>query len=165
MVDWVHLFDVEVNKFGKVRHYVTKKIKRIYTTVGGYKILNVKDKDNWKTIGLHRLVALAFIGPCPSGKEVNHKDLDITNNFYKNLEYLTRKQNIEYSVVRGSYKNKLTCKGESHGRSKLNWNKVIDLRWLYSTGLFLQKELSKAFKVHNSIISKILTNKIWIENA
>ena len=43
---------------------------------------------------VHRLVALAFIGPPPTDKhEVNHIDGRKTNNFASNLEWVTRSEN------------------------------------------------------------------------
>lgn len=47
-----------------------------------------------KTYRLHRLVAEAFLGPCPKGLDVSHKDEDATNNIPDNLEYVTRKVNL-----------------------------------------------------------------------
>ena len=46
---------------------------------------------------VHTLVARAFIGECPKGREVNHKDGDKRNNHWSNLEYLTHKENIRHA--------------------------------------------------------------------
>lgn len=45
-------------------------------------------------IGVHRLVAAKFIGPCPEGMEINHKDGNKENNHWTNLEYVTHAENI-----------------------------------------------------------------------
>jgi hypothetical protein len=43
--------------------------------------------------GVHVLVALAFLGPRPAGKETAHKDGDPTNNRLENLAYKTSSDN------------------------------------------------------------------------
>ncbi len=42
---------------------------------------------------IHLLVAAAFLGPCPDGKEVNHEDGDKHNNCAGNFEYVTHAEN------------------------------------------------------------------------
>ena len=44
---------------------------------------------------VHRLVLLAFIGPCPSGMEGLHADDMPSNNTLSNLRWGTREQNHE----------------------------------------------------------------------
>lgn len=43
---------------------------------------------------VHRLVAAAFLGPCPKGQEVRHLDGNPQNNHISNLAYGTRTENI-----------------------------------------------------------------------
>lgn len=47
---------------------------------------------------VHQLVAAAFIGPCPEGKQVNHKDTVKTNNIPRNLEYMTSLENNHHRI-------------------------------------------------------------------
>lgn len=45
-------------------------------------------------IRVNRLVAFAFIGPCPVGKEVDHKNNNPLDNRLVNLQYMTHSENI-----------------------------------------------------------------------
>ena len=38
---------------------------------------------------IHRVVAECWLGPCPDGYEVDHRDRDSHNNDYRNLRYVT----------------------------------------------------------------------------
>jgi hypothetical protein len=53
------------------------------------------------TISVHVLVAAAFVGPCPVGCEVRHKDDDRENPKADNLEYGTRRDNVWDMINRG----------------------------------------------------------------
>jgi HNH endonuclease len=64
---------------------------------GGY--LQVKTGEKARAVAVHRLAADAFLGPCPPGYEVNHKDLVKTNNVPDNLAYVTRRENIHHYVI------------------------------------------------------------------
>jgi hypothetical protein len=44
----------------------------------------------------HRIVAEAFIGKIPKGKEINHMDGNKHNNKVDNLEIMTRQENITH---------------------------------------------------------------------
>lgn len=69
----------------------------------GYLVCSLTGKDeNGKRIyrgyGIHILVAKAFV-PNPDNKpEVNHKDFNRANPKAENLEWVTRKENMEYSA-------------------------------------------------------------------
>jgi len=58
---------------------------------------------------VHSLVAAAFLGECPSGREITHKDGNYTHNELTNLEYVTRRENQKRFVMRtGGYSVNLT---------------------------------------------------------
>lgn len=52
-----------------------------------------------KTYDIHRLVAKMFIGECPDGHIVNHKDLNKHNNRISNLEYITYSENTKHYLA------------------------------------------------------------------
>ena len=54
----------------------------------------------WRRV--HRVVAEAFIGKIPKGKEINHKNLDKHCNNVDNLEIVTRSENaLHWRTIRG----------------------------------------------------------------
>lgn len=56
-----------------------------------------------KKIYLHRVVADSFFDGDHTGLDVNHKDGDPTNNFLGNLEWCTRKENINHAIRTGLF--------------------------------------------------------------
>lgn len=89
-----------VSNLGRVENMKHRRIlvptlnRSGYWTVGLYR--PGKGKAFGDTLALHRLVALAFLGPCPEGYEVHHKDDDRTNAHIDNLEYVTREENVRH---------------------------------------------------------------------
>lgn len=67
----------------------------------GYHIVCLHLNGKKKLTKVHRLVAQAFI-PNPNNKpQVNHKDLDKTNNNVDNLEWVTGYENYLHAVANG----------------------------------------------------------------
>ena len=65
-----------------------------------------------KTRRVHQLVLEAFVGPCPAGHIVMHRDDDPTNNALSNLCYGTHQDNSDDMITKGR-----SCKGEAHHRA------------------------------------------------
>lgn len=55
--------------------------------------------------------------------------------------------------------------GEAHGRAKLTAENVRYIREKYSSGEYMQKELSAMFGVSRPLISHIVTERHWKESA
>lgn len=61
----------------------------------------------WHAV-VHRLVAEAWLGPCPEGKEVNHKNLNKDDCSPGNLEYATPRRNQQHAIDNGAIELKLS---------------------------------------------------------
>lgn len=64
----------------------------------GYRNVVFRVAGEAKTLYVHRLVALAFLGLCPHDMQVNHINGERNDNRVCNLEYVTPKQNVRHSV-------------------------------------------------------------------
>lgn len=76
---------------------------KIMTPTGngsGYLIIGFHNGKNKKNYYIHRLVAEAFIPNPDNLKEVNHIDYNKSNNIVTNLEWASRKENLEWSHSR-----------------------------------------------------------------
>jgi hypothetical protein len=81
--------------------------KRFYDNGAGYLSYIVGRKRNargdWqpKLEYVHRLVAMYFIPNPDNLPQVNHKDCDKSNNIVDNLEWISRKANIDHAHAQG----------------------------------------------------------------
>ena len=69
----------------------------------GYMVVTVGKKNNRTSIGVHRMVALAFLPNPDNLPEVNHKDFNRENNRVDNLEWCTHIENIQYTINAGRH--------------------------------------------------------------
>lgn len=107
----------KVSSYGDIISYQNKVPRHIYqtTTNCGYKQVSLHNNGHRKQIGVHVVVAMAFVDGYFEGAEVNHKDLNKTNNYYKNLEWVTRSGNQKhqfYSYHPDYTPNKCKCCGK-----------------------------------------------------
>ena len=86
-----------------------------------------------KRCSVSRLVAEAFLGPCPEGHQVCHNDGDNSNNNLSNLRWGTVLENHADKKRHGTNFPKEHF-GEAHKNSKLTVEKVKELRERVSNG-------------------------------
>lgn len=75
---------------------------KTYVNKAGYVLIDLNHKGVRKKTSMHRLVALHFCSGFQIGFVVNHIDGNNKNNYYKNLEWVTQKDNILDTIKRGT---------------------------------------------------------------
>lgn len=109
-------------------------------------------------LGVHRIVARQFIGECPPGYQVNHKDGNPANNRLDNLEYVTCGENHTHAFnVLG---RRPPHRGETTHFAKLTDNDVIQIRRLRSEGQSYAKIASR-FNTKPANVWHICTGRTW----
>ena len=142
-----------VSNLGNVKSLRSGKLLKPRVHTQGYLTVcfSVNGKHEYKYI--HRLVGELFLENFKKDNVINHKNCNKEDNSVYNLESVSQIQDIQHSV-----ENDLHCKGNTHGRRKLNQNQINDMRNTPNKDL---TKLAKIYKVSKATISRILNNKIW----
>lgn len=94
------------------------------TDKDGYLQVAVSYNHVFKTVKIHKLVAQSFLGPCPEGLIVCHKDGVNTHNRPANLRYDTHSSNNLDHVRHGNhhYAKRDACKhGHIYNEASTRW--------------------------------------------
>jgi len=123
----------------------------------GYLMVSLYLHGKAKTYPVAHLVADAFLPSKNQTDEVVRHLNDIhTDNKAVNLARGTRKDNAADSMHNGT-----SAKGALHGQAKLTEDQVREIRRLYATGNFSQRELARRFDVSPATINLVIHGKRW----
>ena len=114
----------------------------------GYYIVSLSDGPRRKKRAVHRLVAEAFLGPCPEGMEVRHGPGGKADNKPGNLRYGTHIANVEDRV------------GEGTGLIKLNRIKAAEIRRRVKAGE-PRMTLAIEFDISLATVWQIMNGQRW----
>ena len=153
----------QISNCGSVFSIKSKRNLKPSKKKTGYFRFELWNKNKGKKFVAHRLVAGAFV-PNPENKpQVNHKDSNRGNNYYKNLEWATLSENSRYSKRRKTKKSSIykgvypyNSSGRWYASIRLNNKKIIlgsydsekEAAIAYNTGA---KELHKEFALLNIV--------------
>lgn len=162
--------DYEVSNLGRVRSYRQLRLyaKRTEPMLlarrphkNGYFSVCLYTDAGRKAWYVHQLVATAFVGPCPAGMEVNHKDLNKGNCAATNLEYMTHGDNHRHAVRNGriDVRKARVARGSTLGR-ELRPSEVRRIRRRRLAGESPTK-LAAAFGIRPRHVSNICARRIW----
>ena len=145
-VEWklIEGFDgiYSVSNYGEVRNNKTGRLMKQKKNEKGYLRLGLRKNGKTKCMRVHRLVAQAFI-PNPDNKpDVNHIDFDKENNCVNNLEWVTCKENNDYS-----FGNRKRSSGINYKKVSNTGEKHISYQnGYYVVRMFGKKYFCKSFK-------------------
>ncbi len=119
----------------------------------GYIRVTTTKKDGKKrTIGIHQLVALAFVNnDNPEIRKcVNHIDSNRTNNRFDNLEWVSPRENVRHSIQNGNRK----LAYDVPKKSTLTLYQIDQINFLRQ--YYNVKELSKLFNIKYTTLKNII---------
>lgn len=97
----------QVSNYGNIisfkRYKKGKRLKLNYKN--GYLYIKLHKDIKRKSFRIHRLVAIHFIDNPLNKEQVNHKDGNKRNNYYKNLEWATNQENVNHAWSIGLCEN------------------------------------------------------------
>ena len=126
---------------------------------GGY--LTVKLSRPRKDFTVHRLVADAFIDKDESLLVVNHKDFNIENNSYKNLEWCTQAHNIRHSLAAGRYPNNYWV-GKRSANAKLSDEVAEKIRYDYEWTPDSYQDLADKYGTNKKTVMRIVNGESYV---
>lgn len=155
----------EVSNLGRIRsidRVVMRSNGRIFTLrgrirqtplVSGYPTVSLSIAGLMQTFYVHHLVAEAFIGPRPIGKDVAHGDGDKKNPALSNLRYATRSENEADKIAHGTQ-----ASGSKSPLARLDENQVREIRRRSSES---HDNLAREFGCSTFNIRDIVNRRSW----
>lgn len=131
-----------------------RKLVQGSNTHGRPTVTLCSDAGHYTTV-VHRIVAMAFLGPRPEGMSVCHNDGDKTNNRAANLRYDTHKANIADRDKHGA-----TVRGDRHPVARLDKEKVRHVKRLLQQGVRVT-HVANRFGVSRHTITNVRDGITW----
>lgn len=125
----------------------------------GYPIVFLYDAASGRRrrVFVHVLVCEAFHGAKPAADhEVAHGDGNPANAHCSNLRWATHRENEADKKRHGT-----APVGERHGRAKLDWPKVREIRAMSGS----HEEIARLFGVTRRTVGRIRTGRLWQESV
>ena len=133
------------------KKFLTREIVDKYN----HKVVHLRDADGKvRRWFVHRLVLLAFVGPCPEGMEICHNDGNGGHNELSNLRYDTRhNNNLDQSRM------------GRHNGQKLTLDEVRQVRKHLAEGKLSLSQIGRMYGITKEAVYKIKkgTSYGWLE--
>jgi hypothetical protein len=154
-----------ISDTGEVFNKKNKKMK-LRITPNGYVQLCLRINKTYFYVYAHRAVYESFIGPIPTGLEINHIDGNKLNNSLSNLEAITPKENKRHAWDTGlAYHH--NPHERYHVQKKLEKDIPLDMVEEICKALespdSTYLEIAEKFKIEPWIIYHIMNGNLWLD--
>jgi len=136
------------------KHGRWKELKR--ARQGRYLVVCLRHNGLQRTMGVHRIVLEAFVGPCPAGLQGCHNNGDAHDNRLENLRWDTPKNNTADQVKHGTM-----VRGSRQGQAKLIESTVKEIRAKYAAGGVGHRQLAVQYGVGRSTMLAVVNKTSW----
>ena len=123
---------------------------------GNYPTVTVYKDGKTYVKRVHYFLLITFVGPRPTGYCCRHLDGNSQNNDLDNICWGTYKENTQDAVDHGTFQ-----RGERNGKAKLTDDTVREIRQLYTTGNYSQRQLARLFNIGKSTIGAVTLHQAW----
>lgn len=153
----------EVSDCGRVKRVVAgggAQIGRVLKTnsAARYPHVQLWFRGVFTRATVHTLVAEAFLGPRPKGYDVNHINANKRDNALRNLEYVTRRENVRKAGAMGLM---VRPRGELAPNHRLTAGQVMAMRAEYKKNEVGYLRLAKRYGVSASTVRGIILGEYW----
>jgi len=160
----------EASNFGRFRNAITKRTLKQFENKNGYMTLQARpQKYQVINIRVHRAVAEAFLGKCPEGYVVNHKDGNKHNNKIENLEYVTPSENNQHALDNGlrhpADVATYAPREEQHYNAIITSDIVCTILKIRDDTGFGCRKIAKMLGLSRGLVNGILSGKSWKETV
>lgn len=146
-----------ISTYGRIFNNLTNSFMQPQVNHNGYLFIGLTTHTGRVHRKIHRLVMMTFCYiPGCENLQVNHKDLDKTNNTLWNLEWVTAKENIHHAIIN----NARNTVGENNPRSIITENEAKRISNLILLG-YSNKQISNIIGCSQRIVKNIAYGKCW----
>lgn len=153
----------DASDIGNVKNARTGKMLKLQNSGNGYFKVKFSCGGKVSTHWVHRLVAEAFLPNEGGLPVVDHKDGNKRNNAVDNLEWCSHKENSVRAYEKGFTPKAPTFYGERHHNHVLSQKQALEIKTLYATKAYSQRQLARQYGVSQTTVKMIVNNRAWKE--
>lgn len=152
----------KINPYGIIINNNNHIMSQVYNKLTGYVSTSLRTVHGTQFPYLiHRLVAKTFCSNPLNKNIVNHIDCNTTNNYYRNLEWCTQKENMQHAILLGRY----NVIGEDNATARFTNEQIHQICKLMSIGKqykYILEYMNLEINDKNlDILTKIRSKHIW----